>query len=306
MSWNSPVCVRTLLVSDVHLGCKHARTDAFLEFFQRYLPERLYLVGDFFDAWKINSGWHWPDHCDKIVRHLVSLVDQGTEVHYTPGNHDSFLRRASFRSFLPASFPDVQIADKFVFETIHGWRFLVTHGDLFDFFETKAQWVSKGSSWFYDSCLSMNRWVQRRFLHADRNPYGACAVIKGRVKRGVKFISRYERKIMMHAMNKDCDGVICGHIHTPTIKQSDSVLYCNTGDWVENCTGLVEHSDGTMELVSRYGAPQVLTLERRDRSQVGGAAIQPSKTDSPAVKPHSSSRESDGERTSLPEHECVA
>ena len=306
MSWNSPVHVRTLLVSDVHLGCKHARTDAFLEFFQSYLPERLYLVGDFFDAWKINSGWHWPEHCDGIVSHLVALVNQGTEVLYTPGNHDSFLRRSSFRSFLPASFPDVRIADEFVFETVNGWRFLVTHGDLFDFFETKAQWVSKGSSWFYDSCLSLNRWIQRRFLHADRNPYAACALIKGRVKRGVKFISRYEHKIMRHALEKECDGVICGHIHTPTIKQSDSVLYCNTGDWVENCTGLVEHCDGTMELVSRYGDPQVLSLERREQDRSGDSKESESDSGLAAIQSNVESLAAPGKQISRQKHECVA
>ncbi|MCO8121213.1 UDP-2,3-diacylglucosamine diphosphatase [Stieleria sp. TO1_6] len=263
MSLSAPMAIRTLLVSDVHLGCKHARTEEFLRFIERYRPDTLYLVGDFFDAWKINSGWHWNELCDRIVDHLIKLVDDGTRLLYTPGNHDSFLRQSAFQAMLPASFPAVKVADEFVFETLHGWRFLVTHGDLFDFFETKAQWISKGSSAFYDSCLSLNRWVQRRFLGQDRNPYGACAVVKGRVKRGVKFISRYENKIMQHASNRQCDGVICGHIHTPVIKQSNSILYCNTGDWVENCTGLIEHHDGGLQLVSRYGEAQSLPLPRR-------------------------------------------
>ncbi|WP_145390288.1 UDP-2,3-diacylglucosamine diphosphatase [Stieleria neptunia] len=275
MSGTSPLSVRTLLVSDVHLGCKHARTEECLAFLQRYRPEKLFLVGDFFDAWKINSGWHWTEPCDAIIRHLVDLVQQGTQLHYTPGNHDSFLREASFRSVMPAGFPDVRIADEFILETLHGWRFLVTHGDLFDFFETRAQWISKGSSSFYDACLSFNRWVKNRFLHHDRNPYGACAVIKGRVKRGVKFISRYENKIMHHAHQQDCDGVICGHIHTPVMKRSDSVLYCNTGDWVENCTGLVERHNGNLELVSRYGDSQVMQLGQRQSAPVARAVFQP-------------------------------
>jgi hypothetical protein len=28
------------------------------------------------------------------------------------------------------------------------------------------------------------------------------------------------------------------------------VLYCNSGDWVESCTALVEHFEGRLELVS--------------------------------------------------------
>lgn len=265
MSQHSPIAIRTLLVSDVHLGCKYSRSEEFLSFLQRYRPESLYLVGDFFDGWKINSGWHWTDVCDRIVEHLFELTECGTRVFYTPGNHDSFLRRSTFQSLMPAGFPSVKIADEFVYETLHGWRFLVTHGDLFDFFETRAQWLSKGSSWFYDSCLGLNRWIQQRFLAADRNPYGACAVLKGRVKRGVRFISRYEAKIIRHAIASDCDGVICGHIHTPVLKNSQHGVYCNTGDWVENCTGLVEHHDGQLQLVSRYDEPQTLTLRREQR-----------------------------------------
>lgn len=261
MSRQSPISIRTLLVSDVHLGCKHARSEEFLHFLQGYQPDTLYLVGDFFDGWKINSGWHWTEVCDSIVQHIVRLVDRGTEVFYTPGNHDSFLRQSSFQTLMPTGFPQVKIADEFVYETLHGWRFLVTHGDLFDFFETKAQWISKGSSWFYDSCLGLNRWLQRHFLAADRNPYGACAVLKGRVKRGVRFISRYENKIVRHALKRQCDGVICGHIHTPILKHSEHGLYCNTGDWVENCTGLVEHHDGNFQLVSRYDRTQTLALQ---------------------------------------------
>jgi UDP-2,3-diacylglucosamine pyrophosphatase LpxH len=271
MSQTAPISVRTLLVSDVHLGCKHARTEEFLQFLEGYRPDTLYLVGDFLDAWKVNTGWHWTDWCDQVVDHLVKLVDQGTRVLYTPGNHDSFLRQSMTSNILPSGFPDVQVADEFVFETLNGWRFLVTHGDLFDSVERRAQWISKGSSFVYDRCLSLNRWVQRRFLGDHRNPYGACAVVKGRVKRGVKFISRYEHKIMRHAIAKHCDGVICGHIHTPVLKKSDRVLYCNTGDWVENCTGLIEHHDGGLQLVSRYGKQDTLELPPRDPQWRSGA-----------------------------------
>jgi UDP-2,3-diacylglucosamine pyrophosphatase LpxH len=29
----------------------------------------------------------------------------------------------------------------------------------------------------------------------------------------------------------------------------NGILYCNTGDWVESCTALVERYDGSMELL---------------------------------------------------------
>ena len=43
--------------------------------------------------------------------------------------------------------------------------------------------------------------------------------------------------------------MICGHIHTPVIKQLDGIVYLNCGDWVDSCTAIVERVDGAMELV---------------------------------------------------------
>lgn len=255
--------VRTLLVSDVHLGCKHSQSRKFLTFLRQFKPESLYIVGDFIDTWKINTGWYWPRDCDEIISHLVTLSQQGTKIHYVPGNHDSFLRNPALRAFLPIDLPKFEVGNEFVFETLGGWRFLVTHGDLFDVFETRAQWASRGSSVFYDACLSANWWFHRMLLGEDRNPYGICAILKDRVKRCVRFISSYEAKILQHARVRDCNGVICGHIHTPDIVSNDSMVYCNTGDWVENCTALVESNDGRIHLLQRYGEDVLLDLPNR-------------------------------------------
>ena len=264
LSDSNPIPIRTLLVSDVHLGCKHSQSREFLTFLRGFRPETVYLVGDFIDSWKINSGWHWSEDCDQIVQHLVDLARAGTDVRYVPGNHDSFLRAPTFRSMIPSGFPEIEIANEFVFETQNGWRLLVTHGDLFDVFERRIQWISKGGSLVYDACLSLNRLVHRLILNEQRNPYGACAVIKKRVKKGVKFLSKFEDKLTAHARSKNCDGVICGHIHAPAIIHvSDSMLYFNTGDWVENCTALVEHHDGTIELMSRYAPHKRIELPAR-------------------------------------------
>ncbi len=43
-------------------------------------------------------------------------------------------------------------------------------------------------------------------------------------------------------MRNNFDFVICGHIHQPVIKKvkskSKSVIYLNSGDWIENMTAL--------------------------------------------------------------------
>ncbi|TWU44165.1 UDP-2,3-diacylglucosamine hydrolase [Novipirellula aureliae] len=261
------------MVSDVHLGCKHSQASEFLAFLQRFSPEAVYLVGDFIDAWKFNTAWHWSAECNEVIAHLMSWSRQGTQLFYVPGNHDAFLRNPLFRSGLMSENQGLRIANEFVFVTSQGWRFLVTHGDLFDCVESNAQWASKGSSAFYDGCLSLNRRLhrwrcsKRGESEHPTNPYGVCALLKDRVKRCIKFVSNYESKIMAHARTSHCDGVICGHIHTPDIIASDSMWYCNTGDWVENCTGLVERHDGQIRLVQRYAEDRVLDLPKKSMSQ---------------------------------------
>lgn len=43
--------------------------------------------------------------------------------------------------------------------------------------------------------------------------------------------------------------MICGHIHEPMTLDSNGLTYCNTGDWVENCSALIEDSEGRLQLV---------------------------------------------------------
>ena len=56
---------------------------------------------------------------------------------------------------------------------------------------------------------------------------------------------------------------ICGHIHSPTIRDICGVAYYNSGDWVESNSALVEDFSGKIELITHYAAdsaaaPQLL------------------------------------------------
>ena len=55
------------------------------------------------------------------------------------------------------------------------------------------------------------------------------------------------------AKERGADGVICGHIHHAEIREIDGINYLNDGDWVENCTALVEHFDGHWEILALGG-----------------------------------------------------
>ena len=236
--------VRSLFVSDVHLGCRHAQAGPFLELLERFEPRYLYVVGDFIDGWKLKRRWRWLPVYDRILQRLMELRRTGTELYYTPGNHDAFLR-----NFL-TNFGVVEVRDRFIHAAADGRRFLVTHGDQFDRIEQHNQWLSLVASYGYDVLLSLNAFLNR-LRGKQHDPYALCGVIKRRVKQLVQHVSEFEDLLIKSAHQEQCDGIVCGHIHAPRIVQVGDLAYCNTGDWVENCSALVEYDDGSFELIRR-------------------------------------------------------
>lgn len=238
--------VRSLFISDIHLGCRHSQAGALVELLERYEPEKLYIVGDFIDGWKLKNRWRWRPEYDAVLRCLMGFKRRGAELFYTPGNHDNFLR-----GFL-ANFGVIDIQDRFVHTAADGRRYVVTHGDQFDRIEQSAQWLSLIGSYAYDVLLTAN-WFGNRLRGKKHNPYAFCGGIKARVKRLVTHVSEFEEQLIADARQSNCDGIICGHIHVPRIDSFEDVTYLNTGDWVENCSALIEHADGSFELVRSDG-----------------------------------------------------
>ncbi|MCA9028261.1 MAG: UDP-2,3-diacylglucosamine diphosphatase [Planctomycetaceae bacterium] len=244
--------VRTLFISDAHLGNKHAQPRPLLEFLERYTPESLYIVGDFIDGWQLKRSFHWLPEYNGLLTRLAELSESGTDIIYLPGNHDEFLRCESLRKLIAAAMPFARFVDEDVFETADQRRFLVTHGDRFDVVERSAQWLSKSVAGIYNALLSCNWYWSRARRRTTMSPYQACAFIKDQVKGVVRFLSSFENALLQHARHHNCEGVICGHIHSPAILTRNGMTYCNTGDWVENCTALIEWPDGTLQLKYFY------------------------------------------------------
>lgn len=255
--------VRTLFISDIHLGCRHSQAGPLLELLERFEPEQVYIVGDFIDGWKLRNRWRWLPVYDDVIRRLMELKRQGTQLFYTPGNHDNFLR-----GFL-ANFGVVDIQDQFVHTAADGRRYVVMHGDQFDKVEQEKQWLSLVASYAYDVLLTAN-WLGNRLRGKKHDPYAFCAGVKARVKRLVTHVSDFEDQLLQSAEESDCDGVICGHIHVPRIEEIGKVAYLNTGDWVENCSALVEFSDGSFDLIRGDGR----LIDRLDAKPIAKPAEQ--------------------------------
>ena len=235
--------VRSVFVSDVHLGCKFGNAEAFLEFLNSVQPEYLYIVGDFIDGWRLKRSWHWTDTYSFILKRLVELVRGGTKVLYTPGNHDEFLRDFIY------NLGSIEISDEFVHVTADSRRLLVMHGDQFDTVVRNCRWLSMIGDVGYNLLLLINKgfnFVRRKLGFGY---WSLSAAIKRKVKQATNFISSFEDVITKYARSRDAVGVICGHIHTPAISERHGIRYYNTGDWVESCTALVEDYAGNIDLV---------------------------------------------------------
>ena len=142
------------------------------------------------------------------------------------------------------NFGGVQVMREAIHEGAAGKRYLVLHGDEFDGVVRYAKWLALLGDWAYNMALRLNHWfnLARRALGL---PYWSLSAwLKHKVKNAVEYIGNYEKAVADEARRRGVDGVICGHIHHAEIRDFDGVLYCNDGDWVESCTGLVEHHDG--------------------------------------------------------------
>jgi UDP-2,3-diacylglucosamine pyrophosphatase LpxH len=244
MPGKSKTFYRSVWISDIHLGTKDCQSEMLYNFLDSIKVDYLYLVGDIIDMWSIKRKWHWPKQYNEVIHKLLKRSRKGAKVFLIPGNHDEF-----FRDFVGYQFGDVQIVDRACHETADGRRFLVLHGDEFDTVILYRPWLSHLASWAYNHLILLNRMVnavRRRF----GKPYWSLSgAIKRKVKQAVKYLTNFEDLMTTEANRQKVDGVICGHVHQPALRTIKGVTYCNTGDWIENCTALAEKEDGSLEII---------------------------------------------------------
>ena len=235
---------RTIFLSDVHLGTRGSRTDFLADFLRKVECDRLYLVGDIVDGWRLRKSWYWNAGHDEVIRLVLRAARNGTEVTYIPGNHDEM-----FRDWLGTELAGVKLAREVVHEAADGRRYLVIHGDVFDGVIRYAKFLAHLGDWAYDTALTLNRWFNAARRRLGYPYWSLSQWLKRQVKEAVKAIDRFETALATEARRRGLDGVVCGHIHHAEMRSVEGVLYMNDGDWVESCTALVEHEDGRFELL---------------------------------------------------------
>ncbi len=235
---------RTIWISDVHLGTRHAQVGALLEFLRQVDCRYLYLVGDMIDGWQLKSKWHWRDDHNVLIQKLLRKSRKDTKVIYITGNHDEFLEQ-----FLNISFGSVQLAREVIHTAADGKRYLVLHGHQFDGLTQFNRLLEKAGTKVYDWILDFNLHFNRVRRRLGFGYWSVAAYLKYKAKSAVKYVTEFEETMVQMARKHDVQGVICGHIHRAEIRRTGEVAYLNCGDWVESCTALVEDFEGNIQLI---------------------------------------------------------
>jgi UDP-2,3-diacylglucosamine pyrophosphatase LpxH len=248
---SAPCAVRSIFLSDIHLGTRACQAERLLSFLRHYESQYLYLVGDIVDFWAMSRGIHWSRQQNTFIQKVLKRARHGTRVIFVPGNHDEVLRE-----YVGTSFGDIELVREHVHVAADGRRYAVLHGDEFDQVTRHHRWVAVLGDVAYNLLVRLNTWLSlaRRTLGIS-GYWSLAGYAKRKVKSAVGFIYDFEDSVLRAVRDRGLNGVICGHIHSAAVREIDGLTYINCGDWVDSCTAIVEHHDGRMELVHWIAEP---------------------------------------------------
>lgn len=253
---------RTVWLSDIHLGTKGCKADILDQFLTQIKTDQLFLVGDIIDGWNMSRGpTYFPQQHVDILRKFLSKARKGTTVTYIVGNHDEFFR--NYLEFLGGiDFGNIKIMNECQYTVATGQQLWITHGDLYDGVTRYHKWIAHMGDIAYNALITLNGTYNKFRQKMGFGYWSLSAYLKHKVKQAVNFINSFEQTVANECKKRGHDGVVCGHIHHPEIRiLSDDIVYFNTGDWVESCSALVEHFDGTLEIIL-FNGKQIISKKK--------------------------------------------
>lgn len=248
--------VRSVFLSDIHLGTRACQAEPLLDFMREYPADNIFLIGDIIDFWSMSRGIYWTQAQNTVVQKMLKRARHGERVVFVPGNHDEALRE-----YVGTVFGDIEVHAEWVHETADGRRLLLVHGDEFDEVTRYHRWVAVLGDVAYNWLVRMNgilSWARRRLGIAGY--WSLAGYAKRKVKSALQFILDFEDNVVRAVRARGLDGVVCGHIHAAALREVNGVIYINCGDWVDSCTAIVEHEDGRLELIEWGSVRQPLQL----------------------------------------------
>lgn len=227
--------LEVVVISDVHLGTYGCNAQKLAAYLSSIKPKKLILNGDIIDGWQFSKRYFPATHL-KVIKKIMDMAANGTEVYYITGNHDEIMRK-----FSDINIGNISVIDKLVLE-LDGKKAWFFHGDVFDISIQNAKWLAKLGGYGYDLLILLNRFLNWQLTLLGKEKYSLSKKIKNSVKRAVQYIDDFEQVASELAIEKGFDYVVCGHIHQPKMEFKENkhgkTLYLNSGDWVENFTAL--------------------------------------------------------------------
>ena len=259
--------VELVVISDVHLGTYGCRAKELLHYLKSIKPKTVVLNGDIIDIWQFNKSY-WPKSHMKVIKHIMNWLSKGVKVYYITGNHDEMLRK--FEGFKMGSF---QILNKLIIELDNQEKAWIFHGDVFDVTMQHSKWLAKLGAIGYDTLIVINslaNWVSETLF--KRGKISFSKKIKNSVKGAVKFINGFEETAAEIGISNNYHYVVCGHIHQPEMRKIEhtngSIMYLNSGDWIENLTAL-EYHKGEWDLFRFSETERIAMLKNAEEEAEG-------------------------------------
>ena len=218
--------VKTIVISDLHLGSKFCRYNQLLDFIRKLPPDtNLVLNGDTVDRW--HSSFH-EEH--KTALEVLAAESLKRQVVWVRGNHD--------KRFI------LQDPGKIEFKPSHclGNQLFISHGYDFD----GVMPLGKAFIFVF------------RHMHHMRVRFGAEAVhvafYAKRFQRLYKVLrTNIRTNAARYAQEQGFGAVTCGHTHYAEDMMVGGIRYINTGAWTEDPIFYLDVTDNDMKLIKLAG-----------------------------------------------------
>lgn len=240
--------VRTLFISDVHLGNVKSNADKLLSVFKKYDFENLVIVGDFIDLTSLKRKFFWRESHSTVLQKVLKFARKGVNVIYIVGNHDFYIRRTLESEQDSINFGNIIIKDEFIYETLKGEKIFICHGDQFDGFIRLHPFLYVLGDKAYELSFYVNKLYNFFRKLFGMNYWSLSSYLKAKVKSAISFINDFKKLAIEKAKKEKVSSIMIGHIHTPSMEIMDNINYYNTGDFCETCSYIVETMDGELSL----------------------------------------------------------
>lgn len=239
--------IKTLFISDVHLGTIKSQPEKLLKVFKEYDFQELIIIGDFIDLTSLKRKIYWDNNHSAVLQKVLKMSRKNTSVKYILGNHDFYLRALIKDEDLELG--DITICDEIIHETVNGEKIYICHGDQFDGFVRIHPIIYYLGDIAYEFSYTLNRIYNKLRGVLGLNYWSLSKYLKTQVKNAIFYLNDFKHIALKKIENSECNSIMIGHIHNPCIEKIHDKMYYNTGDFCESCSFLYEDLDGNIKLV---------------------------------------------------------